>query len=880
MTSGTTTVGAVKYDASIDLSQLRKSVAEADKIVEKSYQNQAKAAKKAAQTTGRSTGSNSSGGTTAYDAQARVNAIKREAQETAKTLATYSPQIQRQFLTVERANNQVANATVRSSAAIQQYGEGSRQATSATNALNVAVQNQSQQQSRLTAMIDGTYRTQNSFTQSMGDSIVAIGGVVASLAVLSTTLDVIRNSVKAANEFEASIAGLSRLSERFGYDAKDATAAAQSLAADGLVTVSTAANGLQKLLTAGVGLPEAIELMKGYKDQAAFGKSSTIDFNTAVGNLAESFYTENSAIGNLSGQTENWSRILEYGAAALGKNVSQLSAKERVQAKLIGQQRLNNLVEGDAALLAETSAGKQARLNQVLLEMQTTLGRVTNEITGGFIGALGGMDAEGQKMAIAFGAGVTAFVGFLTVVPLAITAFRTIRSALVTVGVASAFASGGITALLGGLVALGAGVAVSSLIDGLDTTEDLSEKFGANVNQAAGGLEDAAKNADKTAKQIAKINEQMQEARESYRYSLAELVKEKNENIATLRKTLSEEEQAYANAFNERKASFEKTQNEELLTHQQKTRALQNQIDFLTKYNTAANQKQLEELKFALARENEEHKKSAGLKKAEFDAETQSQFAEYEKRRLANQTQLDADLALLNKHREEIASVRNVMLRDQIENLQHQRDEQLKSLQQQARDARENGNTAGTAYGDAYSNEVQKATKEQEQWQRERDLYNKTRAAAAGKSQGSALIEGLTAGIKDGNWDQFWKAVNDGLSKSREWQMDMFRGNGSGGWATGGFTGRGGVHEPAGIVHRGEYVLPQDSVNQQTGLPDWDKILAGSGVGGSTNVTVHLSLSGIMTSSKADERAIATRIAKLINESVRSKTGKTAIVGV
>lgn len=39
------------------------------------------------------------------------------------------------------------------------------------------------------------------------------------------------------------------------------------------------------------------------------------------------------------------------------------------------------------------------------------------------------------------------------------------------------------------------------------------------------------------------------------------------------------------------------------------------------------------------------------------------------------------------------------------------------------------------------------------------------------------------------------------------------------GYASGGFTGRGGVNAPAGVVHRGEYVIPQRGVNQSTGLP-------------------------------------------------------------
>lgn len=38
-------------------------------------------------------------------------------------------------------------------------------------------------------------------------------------------------------------------------------------------------------------------------------------------------------------------------------------------------------------------------------------------------------------------------------------------------------------------------------------------------------------------------------------------------------------------------------------------------------------------------------------------------------------------------------------------------------------------------------------------------------------------------------------------------------------FAEGGFTGRGGKYEPAGIVHKGEYVVPKEYVDQSTGLP-------------------------------------------------------------
>lgn len=45
-----------------------------------------------------------------------------------------------------------------------------------------------------------------------------------------------------------------------------------------------------------------------------------------------------------------------------------------------------------------------------------------------------------------------------------------------------------------------------------------------------------------------------------------------------------------------------------------------------------------------------------------------------------------------------------------------------------------------------------------------------------------------------------------------------------GGFAGGGYTGRGGKYEPAGIVHKGEYVVKKEWVDQSTGLPRADAL--------------------------------------------------------
>lgn len=81
----------------------------------------------------------------------------------------------------------------------------------------------------------------------------------------------------------------------------------------------------------------------------------------------------------------------------------------------------------------------------------------------------------------------------------------------------------------------------------------------------------------------------------------------------------------------------------------------------------------------------------------------------------------------------------------------------------------------------------------------------------------------------------------------------------SGNYASGGYTGRGGKYEPAGIVHRGEYVVPKEHVNQSTGLPYADvmgRMLPPSAPAQSSYAGGGLVTGGMMVSLSPDDRAL------------------------
>lgn len=422
--------------------------------------------------------------------------------------------------------------------------------------------------------------------------------------------------------------------------------------------------------------------------------------------------------------------------------------------------------------------------------------------------------------------------------------------------------------------ALGVATAMGIMNREVKETEPPAIEVGDALEGWTPAINNASKEAAKMAKQIAKIDKQIREANEDYRYRLAELVADKNKNIATLQDTLRAEKTAYDNAFAERLAGFNKTQFEEEKSHKQKVKELQNQINFLSKYNTAANKQQVVQLKFALAQENAEYKKSTELRQGEFDAQTKSAFEEYEKRRKENQKKLDEELALLEKHRADVLSVRGVMLRDEIEQLKHSRDERIKALQEQRRELLSTGDTAtsvASKMSTAFDGVIAKLSGVvgQSSSLAGNLLQAANNASTLQNTAGSSTFQNAMKNLQGANIANLLQAGNQKtITVTGSGSNQVIRVESK---ADGGFTGRGGKYEPAALVHKGEYVLPQEMVDQDKGLPK-------AGIGGTINVTVNMS--GVMASGKSDMRQIANQMAKLINETVMAKTGKTAIVGV
>lgn len=379
--AGSTTIGSVKYDAVIDISTLKSSISVADSMVEQSYKKQTKSAQQA---------SKDITSTSSKDAQTRVNAVKAEAEQTASTISKYSPQIQKQFLAVERANNRVASATVRAQGAVQKYGSGSFQAANATNSLSVAVQDQSQKQGRLQSLLDGSEKSTNRFSSAMQSAGVIAGATAAVVGtVLYKAINSITSSVSGAVKRVDTLRNAGRTFENMGIGANESARAMSELqkSIEGLPTTLDSAVSGMTALTATYG-----DINKGQKiftalNNAILGFGGTSDMvNNAIQQLSQLPMD-----GPLDAQTWNSLRnsgitpVLVAMARESGMSVSQM--KEAFgQGQLTVQDFTDRLIA-----LNESGGGGLKSLEQIAKDstdgigtgftnMQTAITRATAKV--------------------------------------------------------------------------------------------------------------------------------------------------------------------------------------------------------------------------------------------------------------------------------------------------------------------------------------------------------------------------------------------------------------------------------------------------------------------------------------------------------------------
>lgn len=205
----------------------------------------------------------------------------------------------------------------------------------------------------------------------------AAAGAGLALERLTTFLG---GTLDAANRNQAALTGLSSVAKAFNTDVNAATQAAKDLATDGLMSVTEAATGLKNLLASGFSLDQAVQLMRRFKDSAAFGRQAALTFGQAVTSATEGIKNGNSILVDNAGVTKNLSVILEeagFSAQDLMKATQDASIR---QALFNGIIKETNPQLGDAARLTELFAGKQAQVSAQTTILKERIGTALQPI--------------------------------------------------------------------------------------------------------------------------------------------------------------------------------------------------------------------------------------------------------------------------------------------------------------------------------------------------------------------------------------------------------------------------------------------------------------------------------------------------------------------
>lgn len=201
----------------------------------------------------------------------------------------------------------------------------------------------------------------------------------AAAAAFALIVKAVKEAVDAANEYNNAMVGLESLANGVGQDFGRLKAAAEELAADGLMPVSDAAAALKNLLARGFDAQEAIDLIKRLKDASAFGRQGQLSMGEAVRSATEGLKNENSVLVDNSGVTKNVSVMWSEYAAKIGKTTDKLTTAEKRQAEYAGIMQETAYQVGDAARYAEEFAGKQAALEAAQLRVNQAFGAAAQD---------------------------------------------------------------------------------------------------------------------------------------------------------------------------------------------------------------------------------------------------------------------------------------------------------------------------------------------------------------------------------------------------------------------------------------------------------------------------------------------------------------------
>lgn len=704
-----------------------------------------------------------------------------------------------------------------------------------------------------TQVSEGFYQA----TGSINDLDAKTQALMASITALEAVF--VKESLSTFAKYEDAVYGMAASVRNVEGTITDAMNSIRSVTANGLLSETDAATAIRNLTAYGYSVDEARRMIEAMTISAEANRKSNYTVAEAVVAATRGIEQHSSMMSKAAGNTETLSDAENRYAQSLGKTSAELTDAEQRQAIFNSTIEAGNSFMGIADAYENTYSASVQRLTNSIDNLKAAFGQALAPLIS-WIASAAAWVVQNKQLVIGIGTFVGVLLGSGGVFFALAKLIPAIRSAVAWFTALSSAGKGlvGVLAMVATAAAVAATVAaINSLDDGLEDIANSSDDAAAGVDNLseslAGGGGGGAVGAARD------LSAELEKLRRQYLDDLKEIEIRHQDTINNLTKQIQEANIDYRRAVEERNAEFEVQQAKEEKKHQEKVDDIMEQIRFLQRYNNDYNKQKLANLEFALAKENALYQRQTEATKKELELQNENDRIAYETRRAELQAELDEELGFMEKHRADLMQVRDWILKDEIEKLNERYEEQKKDYARQAGEASVGGAAVGKNFMDALQEEIGKKALEL-------DLTG----ATLGDSFGNSFV-GKAAKVVDqffqGVWDTA-KWIIGNAAKGFKMAFDvayngaksLWEGAKSAlGFAEGGYTGQGNRNEVAGVVHKGEYVLPQEMVDQNTGTP---KAL------GNTYV---INVSGTFATSAAERRKVADQIVAAINQNNKSR---------
>ena len=693
--------------------------------------------------------------------------------------------------------------------------------------------------------------------ESMYESIGSINDLDSKTQALFATIGAsevafVQSSLDEYAKYEDALYGLMTTVDTVKGTIADAMTGIREITSNGLLSEEDTMVAMRNLTAYGYSVQEATEMIKAMTISAEANRKEGYNVSDAVARATQGIKQESSMMMKVAGNMETASDAEKRYAESIGKTASELTVAERRQAIYNSTIEAGQKYASQAVAYENSYSAASQRLSNSLENLRASFGQAFAPMMT-FVANLASFVVQNQEVIVGIGTFVGVIVGaggIIWALSKLIPLIATTISWFLGLNVAT-------KGIILGLATVAAAIAVVNLAmsSTVEATQDVANAS-ESASEGISGIGDAATG---TAGAVRNLGADLEKLRRDYLEDLKQIEVRHLETIENLTKQIKEANVDYRRAVEERNAAFAVSQAEEERAHQEKVDEIMTQIAFLQRYNNEYNRQKLSNLEFALAKENNLYQRQTEAAKEELELQNENDRKAYEEKRAALQAELDDELAFMNKHRDALKEVQDVILLDEIEALQRRYEEQKASYAEQGALATGAGGTIGQNLTDAFEKAVKGA---QTTFANLGELSANTYSGNFIDNVNKALTSdhGFFAGLSQRFYNLF-----SGAGFTNE-KMNYVNGQwvGSGkyeGWATGGYTGSGDPDDIAGVVHKGEYVLPAELVDQATGTP---KTLG-------MTINNYVTVEGVFATSSAERRRVADQIVEAINQNNRSR---------